>query len=921
MNRQSGFTPSTTRFFRVARALPALLAAFALTPTAVTCQETTSPIKTIYIVAHPHLDIGYTNPPQVVEEEYKARIDEEIAFAREHPDYKWNIEETWQFRQWQTRSSTQQVDELVRMIRDGRFGLGGGHSTLHSTKAGIEELNRYLYDARRLRSEFGVPIQTVYHNDSPGLPWSYPQVLAKCGIRYLVVGMNLFIGGGFEAPYHPYLFRWEGPDGSQIMTWVTWTGYYETTGHYGFKRNGTAIDGARLEGALRDIVKSGYPYDALMIQCSEDNNVNPNLHRKLYETIQQWNREGRAPRLVMARPEEFFSHILAGHPRIPVKKGSWDSPWDVLQMIEPQSEKIAKNAQDQLLSTEKAWSLAAALGSDDYPGEAMDNAWDHMLVIDEHSGGDGISKHGGATQQEVDAAGSYFEHVATDLADTLRARTSSGLNALFSRLDLKEPGILVFNPLSWTRTDVVRVPLPDGVHTGSIEVIDPRTSSPVRSQMVDIDGDPMIAFTAEDVPSLGIRRYAFRPAKDRTSGAGDAAQPNDPRLLENQYFRVRVAADGAVESLFDKKADTELVSPSPTPFGSMTRRTNGEFFNSVPGRRVDADGTLQVSVGTTGPVCRSVIIRRPGNSLAETEIILYDGLRRVDLIETVDRDRMDTATLADNALVYSMVFPLNLAGPTCRVDTPAGWLNPGSDIMKGAVGGPRLNVQHGVTLSTGRYVLAFLSPDVHTMEVPSPQTQTGSTTHTTLVSAFYRKIDETELKDKAMGQSKAERGFPARWQIRYSLVPRDGAFDPVADARTGWQACTPLLGRFASRNQGTLPIRTEVSFLSVDSPQVILYGLKLAEFGEGLILKSMETAGKPVTATLRTGPLSISGATQTTIDEQDLGGKRAMAKGRLSLTYSPHELKTLRLHTAKGADGHGGTAVRKTREQVSQPSR
>ena len=229
-------TARNTMLHRTARTVAAFAALAYGLPAVSPAKGIESPVKTIYLVAHPHLDIGYTDPPQVVEEVYKKRIDEEMAFTRAHPDYKWNIEETWQLRQWLSRSSTSETQALMRLIRDGRIGLAGGHSTLHSGKAGIEELNRYVYDAEALRKQYRVPIRTVFHNDSPGLPWSYPQLLEKSGFRYLVTGLNLFIGGGFDAPYHPCLFWWEGPDGSRILTWTTWTGYYEVNAHYGFRR-------------------------------------------------------------------------------------------------------------------------------------------------------------------------------------------------------------------------------------------------------------------------------------------------------------------------------------------------------------------------------------------------------------------------------------------------------------------------------------------------------------------------------------------------------------------------------------------------------------------------------------------------------------------------------------------------------------
>ncbi len=41
--------------------------------------------------------------------------------------------------------------------------------------------------------------------------------MVKSGIKYLVCGLNLFIGGGLSQPYKSYIFYWEGPDGNRAV--------------------------------------------------------------------------------------------------------------------------------------------------------------------------------------------------------------------------------------------------------------------------------------------------------------------------------------------------------------------------------------------------------------------------------------------------------------------------------------------------------------------------------------------------------------------------------------------------------------------------------------------------------------------------------------------------------------------------------
>ena len=107
-----------------------------------------------------------------------------------------NIENTWEFDNWLDRSTPSEIAEMVDLINTGQIGLGAGHSTLHTGKAGVEEVNRFLYNARDYREWWGSQLEAVFNNDVPGVTWAFPQVLARSGVKYLVCGENMFIGGG-----------------------------------------------------------------------------------------------------------------------------------------------------------------------------------------------------------------------------------------------------------------------------------------------------------------------------------------------------------------------------------------------------------------------------------------------------------------------------------------------------------------------------------------------------------------------------------------------------------------------------------------------------------------------------------------------------------------------------------------------------
>ncbi len=75
--------------------------------------------------------------------------------------------------------------------------------------------------------QFGIPITTAFQNDVPGFTWAYPRILAGSQVKYLVTGLNLFIGGGNNLGPGKNPFYCVGPNGSRVLTWFAYDSYME----------------------------------------------------------------------------------------------------------------------------------------------------------------------------------------------------------------------------------------------------------------------------------------------------------------------------------------------------------------------------------------------------------------------------------------------------------------------------------------------------------------------------------------------------------------------------------------------------------------------------------------------------------------------------------------------------------------------
>jgi alpha-mannosidase len=140
----------------------------------------------------------------------------------------------------------------------------------------------------------------------------------------------------------------------------------------------------------------------------------------------------------------------------------------------------------------------------------------------------------------------------------------SALDSLTSRVDTQGQGVpfVVFNPLSWERTEPVTVEVHTPAQGQELEALDAE-GKPLLSQVLSTDNATQrtkLQVMVKGVPSLGysvIHVVLVSHAKPVPS-----ALKVDGTTIENQYFRMKVdAGTGCITSLIDKSSNKEAVAP------------------------------------------------------------------------------------------------------------------------------------------------------------------------------------------------------------------------------------------------------------------------------------------------------------------------------------------------------------------------
>lgn len=843
-----------------------------------------SPIQKIYLVQFTHLDIGFTDPQNVVADRYKPIIDQALEYAETLPNFVWNIESIWQLEEWLSRSKPADAARLQNLINAGKIDICAGYANMHTAVLGTEELNRFLYPAEKFRQRFGLPINTVLQNDVPGFAWALPSVMASAGVKYLATGINDAFGGSAKLPKAHNPFYWQGPDGQKILTWINsgsyiewWTKYYM----YDFNKFFTI-----LKDDLEKYEAAGYPYDAIMIMAGALENQHST--RLFSDLVTRWNATYTNPKLILARADEFFVHLEEKYgTQFPTYSGDWAGAWDLVSLNVPQSMSLARVTHDRINTAEKLTIISGLLAATPYPATEFNQIYRNLLQFDEHSGG-GAPWPGTMTPAETQLQSEIAFNYAKNASDSTRLFLDAGLASLSEKIHRDGPGILVFNPLSWMRDDIACVHPDEAWQSRDFEVIDAATGAHVAHQWVDDN----LLFFAPGVPSVGYKIFYLNPASlsEKQEPEIDANTPQ----LENQFYRITInPQDGTISSVYDKTHGRELVDSSAEfPFNGIIKATSMQAYSGDHSPVSLAATAIDPVV--RGAVADILVIRRFVSPFVRAEIRLYHQVPQIEIINTSDRVKMEFVPNATNFEYYAYTFPFDLPGFETHLEGGAGFWNPATDHLPQAPRGA-FAIQHGACLSSGNFSLDWTNREAFVLEFEHIHAldATFSPARATLISRFIKKEDEAKFEDGSLGLFDAEPGATSLIEMHYAFRTLPENFDATRTARFGWAFGNPFETHYFSNTSTSAFPDSGLSFFKIEPSNVFLVNVKRAEKNDGLILRLLEWEGRPTLARISSDYFDWHAASRTNAVEQDQQTLGTSAAG-VQIQVGAHEMATVR---------------------------
>lgn len=914
-----------------------------------------STIKTVYVVPTSHYDFGFVEPPDLVRERAARHIDEVIRMAESDKDFRWTIESVWQVDEWLKRQKSPtsvlpkdnaKIARLMNLIKSGQVALSMSWGSMHTDFMGAEELNRLCYDFATLRRTYGIQSQLALMDDVPGHPTSVPSVLAASGTKYLLTGANLFLQTATTLAPGQVPFYWESPDGGKVLTWVSQGkrgGYVEgmtdfyldpysldpytnKTPYEMFNPNSVSkTDLQRMEEGVTELLNryngAGYKYDAVLVMYAHDF-VEPTNVKNLERAVKLWNENHTEVRLKIATPDDFFRYIESKYAaQIPTYRGEWSGLWSEAKTQSPLISALARYAHDHAPAAESLWSALSMTRRVPFPAGNMSSIYDRMMTYDEHSGAGNtgwIQLNDRAPLEEQNREYvSYMKRAEGELDGlfarglALAAQPGRYDDAPFRQRSQGEWNLLVYNGLSWTRSDVVRIAAPrDGLKI--ISVSDAATKQPVA---FDIDEKGAAVFVARDVPSLGYKTFTVTTAQ----GEPVSTLKEVPRAAgaENGNYRVRLRADGNIESIYDVRARRELVNDrGELPFNELLR-VEGSSASRLP------YPFAPVVTVRRGAQMMEISVERPRSAFPSTVVRIYDGLDRAEIWNTLDGALMPFPGGENNwSDSYYFSFPFAISKDNLKVMRGGQkWFDTLPDDYLPGARRDSVTTQHLIGLTDGAntamlahrqafhfgyagYVDAKVQPQNAPKNFPAILTGKFPLPEATLYSRALRHTEQADTHDLGIvNMETVEPGLGKTYVFDYA-VRAGGAWDAVAAWCFGEEFNLPLRAAYV----GVPPAQLTRSYFGVDQPDVQIVSVKLIsdtvihgevsatpldpQLNRVFVVRLQEIAGRDAEVRVRL-PVKITSAAKLNLTE-DAVLQNISQLSPLTVQLKPHETATVR---------------------------
>ncbi len=816
---------------------------------------TLSPVKEweIFLVQHTHSDIGYTRPQTEILAEHLRYIDHALDFCDQTDDYpeasrfRWTCETAWSVREYLKSRPEEQVDRLLKRIREGRIEATG--MFLNFSEIIDEPALAAQTKTLRILKDRGVDVSTAMQNDVNGIAWSLVDYFQDTDVRYLTMGIHPHRA---RLPFNkPTAFWWQSPAGNRLLAY--------RSEHYMHGNTLSLLGGqqevfrANLSRYLNGLEEKGYPYDKISLQFSGYITDNSPPSVKVCDIIKTWNEQYEWPKLRSALASDFMEFLEEYHAKdIPVQEVAWPDWWTDGVGSAANETKVARNTHVEVASSEAVLSMVRLLGQE-YPEDVerdIRDVYDNLLFYDEHTHGAAESVSDPLAQNTINQWGmkSAYAWEAAKKSSLLQEKALAYLEPAMEKSSL--PTIAVVNTLNWKRSGMVYL----FIEYGIIPENKPFTITGPGGREVPwqvyerrMEG-AYYGLWVEDVPSMGYVTLQVHVGQN-----SQLPVPAELPGLENEYYEVSVDPDrGVITQIFDKELKRELVDPGDSMslglliYEELSNRHDLERLTNsnrdTVYRPLDMKRTLLSNIQLTGQengsIYQSLFLHGDLPVCADErgvqmEIRLYHRQKKIELHYSL----VKLPVLTPEGLYVA--FPFELFGGKLAFEAQGGVVYPGVNQLAGTSADWN-TIQNFAAVQRDGAQIVFTSPDI-------PLVQFGDLN---IGRYYYRLKPRTNhlyswvLNNYWVTNFKASQQGELSWS--YSITSSGDDSDLFA-TRFGKGERVPLLSRVMMPTKGAGRSEPHTrSLIDLDLSGLVLVNTSPSMDGKGIVLHLREVEGKGV---------------------------------------------------------------------------
>jgi alpha-mannosidase len=835
----------------------------------------------IHVTGNAHIDAAWLWPWTETVEVVRQTFTTALQLMNEYPKYTYS-QSAAAYDEWIEQKYPAEFNQIKQRVNEKRWEMVGGMWVEPDLNMpdGESLVRQLLIGKRYFQSRFGVDVRIGWNPDSFGYNWQLPQIYKRSGVDYFVTQKMAW---NDTNPLPLKLFWWQAPDGSRVLTYFP-------------HDYGNEIEPINMAQAFAH-AREENPGTTEMMHLYGVGDHGGGPTRAMLDAGDRWLSPDKAyVRLTYGDAGSFFSAVekqldtahapvwnyqtlAAGDTKLPQPPaGLWSLPvWNDelyfeyhrgVMTTQANHKRNMRQSEEEMLNAEK-WSSLAWLSGTPYPASQLNEAWKKVLFNQFHdlAAGSGISVIYKDAQKDYDMV-RFTADQATNQASAAIASyvdTQSGSKGV---------PVLVFNPLSWERTDLVDFTVQLPAAASAIEIVN--AAGKVLTAESSLQNPATHTFTVRalvpDVPSLGYAMVYARPA----SGASVAGVQvgADGHTLENQFLRVTVdPRTGCITSLINKKNNFDAIASGgcgnqlqafvDTPKDYDAWNIDADFDKVVT--NLDMVDSAQLAEHNALRAVIRVTRHWQASTFIE-DITVYNGLPRVDVVMDIDWHERHKLLKAG--------FPLAASSAHATFEIPYG------------------SIERPTTRNNSVEAAKFEVPALRWADLGDQENGVSLINESKYgYDAKGNLLRLSLLRSPTWPDPEADQGHQ---HFSYALYPHSGTWKQALTVRQGYDFNYHLSAVQVTPHSGKLP--GSFSFLKAEPENVVVTAMKKTEDGDGLLVRFYEWSGKEGNVTL-TLPPGIVSATLANLMEKPEGSPLAVSGGKqVTAPITPFEIQTVIVH-------------------------